>query len=79
MEELEEDLHNPYINLDNSHNRTHANRIAATIANGFGEATPIGRGALIASGLVLFVITLLVNTAARLVIARRKEFARAGA
>ena len=42
------------------------NSIAANIANGFGEATPIGRGALIASGLVLFVITLLVNMAARL-------------
>ncbi|NRQ39055.1 phosphate ABC transporter permease subunit PstC [Nonomuraea sp. NN258] len=57
----------------------HANSIAANIANGFGEITPIGRGALIASGLVLFVITLLVNTAARLVINRRKEYARAGA
>lgn len=57
----------------------HANSIAANIANGFGEATPIGRGALIASGLVLFVITLLVNMAARFVINRRKEYARAGA
>jgi phosphate transport system permease protein len=57
----------------------HANSIAANIANGFGEATPIGRGALIASGLVLFVITLLVNIAARAVINRRKEFSRAGA
>jgi phosphate transport system permease protein len=55
------------------------NSIAANIANGFGEATPIGRGALIASGLVLFIITLLVNTAARLIIARRKEYARAAA
>jgi phosphate transport system permease protein len=53
------------------------NSIAANIANGFGEATPIGQGALIASGLVLFVITLLVNIAARLIIARRKEYARA--
>ncbi|MEU7896263.1 phosphate ABC transporter permease subunit PstC [Nonomuraea sp. NPDC049152] len=57
----------------------HANSIAANIANGFGEATPIGRGALIASGLVLFVITLLVNMGARLVIARRKEFSGAAA
>lgn len=57
----------------------HANSIAANIANGFGEATPIGRGALIASGLVLFVITLLVNTGARMIINRRKEYARAGA
>jgi phosphate transport system permease protein len=55
------------------------NSIAANIANGFGEATPIGQGALIASGLVLFVITLAVNIAARLVIARRKEFSGAAA
>jgi phosphate transport system permease protein len=55
------------------------NSIAANIANGFGEATPIGQGALIASGLVLFVITLLVNTAARLIISRRKEYSRAAA
>lgn len=55
----------------------HANSIAANIANGFGEATQIGRGALIASGLVLFVITLLVNIGARLIINRRKEYARA--
>ncbi|MEV7009752.1 phosphate ABC transporter permease subunit PstC [Streptosporangium sp. NPDC051022] len=55
------------------------NSIAANIANGFGEATPIGRGALIASGLVLFIITLLVNTGARLIVARRKEFSGAAA
>ncbi len=55
------------------------NSIAANIANGFGEATEVGRGALIASGLVLFLITLLVNMAARLIIARRKEYARAAA
>jgi phosphate transport system permease protein len=57
----------------------HANSIAANIANGFGEATQIGRGALIASGLVLFAITLLVNMAARMVINRRKEFRAVGA
>ncbi|MEW1840118.1 phosphate ABC transporter permease subunit PstC [Nonomuraea angiospora] len=57
----------------------HANSIAANIANGFGEATQIGRGALIASGLVLFVITLLVNMGARMIINRRKEYSRAGA
>jgi phosphate transport system permease protein len=50
------------------------NTFAANVANTFGEATNIGRGALIASGLVLFVITLAVNMAARAVIARRKEF-----
>ncbi|CNE26730.1 Phosphate ABC transporter%2C permease protein PstC-2 [Mycobacterium tuberculosis] len=48
---------------------------AANIANGFAEASVTGRGALIASGLVLFVITLVVNMAARAVVARRKEFA----
>jgi len=50
------------------------NTIAANIANRFGEATDVGRGALIASGLVLFAITLVVNTAARAVIYRRREF-----
>ncbi|GAA3158150.1 phosphate ABC transporter permease subunit PstC [Planomonospora alba] len=55
------------------------NSIAANIANGFGEATDIGRGALIASGLVLFVITLLVNMGARMIVARRKEYSGAAA
>ena len=44
--------------------------IAANIANRFGEAGATGRSALIASGLVLFVITLLVNLIARYVIYR---------
>ncbi len=48
--------------------------IAANIATSFAEASSTGRGALIASGLVLFVITLLVNVAARAVIYRRKDF-----
>ncbi|TDD80029.1 phosphate ABC transporter permease subunit PstC [Actinomadura rubrisoli] len=47
---------------------------AANIANSFAEAGVTGRGALIASGLVLFLITLVVNMAARAVVARRKEF-----
>ncbi|MFD0856531.1 phosphate ABC transporter permease subunit PstC, partial [Actinomadura adrarensis] len=47
---------------------------AANIANSFAEASRTGQGALIASGLVLFVITLIVNMAARAVVARRKEF-----
>ena len=46
------------------------NTIAANIANRFGEAGSLGRSALIASGLVLFVLTLIVNIAARLVIRR---------
>ena len=41
------------------------NTIAANIANQYGDAGKIGLGALIASGLVLFVITLLVNFGAR--------------
>ena len=50
------------------------NTIAANIANTFGEAGGVGRGALIASGLVLFILTLIVNFGARAIIARRKEF-----
>ncbi|MFE0629738.1 phosphate ABC transporter permease subunit PstC [Streptomyces sp. NPDC058864] len=45
----------------------------------FGEANEFGRDALIASGLVLFVITLLVNGAARAIIAKRKEYSGANA
>ena len=49
---------------------------ASTIALKFGEAggSPVAIAALIAAGLFLFVITLAVNTAARIIIARRKEF-----
>ncbi|MDH6126333.1 phosphate ABC transporter permease subunit PstC [Kitasatospora sp. GP82] len=52
---------------------------AQNIALKFGEAQPFGRDALMASGLVLFVITLVVNGAARLIIARRKEYSGAAA
>ncbi|MFF3909558.1 phosphate ABC transporter permease subunit PstC [Streptomyces sp. NPDC001848] len=52
---------------------------AQNIASKFNEATEYGRDALIASGLVLFVITLLVNGAARVIIARRKEYSGANA
>ncbi|MEU7640625.1 MULTISPECIES: phosphate ABC transporter permease subunit PstC [unclassified Streptomyces] len=50
---------------------------AQNIASKFNEADTFGQDALIASGLVLFVITLLVNGAARLIIARRKEYSGA--
>jgi phosphate transport system permease protein len=50
------------------------NTIAANIVHNFGEADTIGRGALIASGLVLFAITLVVNVVARAIIYRRREF-----
>lgn len=46
------------------------NTIAANIANSYGEAGDVGRGALIASGLVLFVITLIVNFGARAIVGR---------
>ena len=46
------------------------NTIAANIATKFGESGPTGRGALIASGLILFAITLAVNVGARAVVAR---------
>ncbi|MER7397206.1 phosphate ABC transporter permease subunit PstC [Streptomyces sp. NPDC000151] len=52
---------------------------AQNIASKFSEADTFGQDALIASGLVLFVITLLVNGAARLIIARRKEYSGANA
>ncbi len=50
--------------------------IASLIALKFGEASgsPLGIPALIAAGLFLFVITLIVNSIARMVIARKKEF-----
>lgn len=46
---------------------------ASNIALKYGEASTIGIDALLASGLVLFVITLAVNFSAQLVIRRRKE------
>jgi phosphate transport system permease protein len=51
--------------------------IAANIALKFPEATGLGISALIATGLVLFVITFIVNALARMVINRRKEFSGA--
>jgi len=44
--------------------------LAAVIANEFGEAQGLHRSALFAAGLVLFVLTLLVNAIARLLVAR---------
>jgi phosphate transport system permease protein len=51
------------------------NTIAANIATKFGEAGAVGREALIASGLVLFAITLAVNMAARAVVHRSTRIA----
>lgn len=50
------------------------NSIAANIANVYGDAGEVGRGALIASGLVLFGMTLVVNLAARAIVLRGREF-----
>jgi phosphate ABC transporter permease protein PstC len=44
--------------------------LAAAIANEFGEAQELHRSALFAAGLVLFVLTLLVNVIARLLVLR---------
>jgi phosphate transport system permease protein len=51
--------------------------IAANIALDFPESSGLAINTLIASGLVLFLITLAVNSAARWVISRRSEFSGA--
>lgn len=53
------------------------NTIAANIALNFPEASGTGVNVLIATGLVLFVITLIVNVIARSIVARFKEFSGA--
>jgi phosphate transport system permease protein len=50
--------------------RPGGNTVAANIATKFGEAGAVGRPALIASGLVLFVITLVATAGARRVVRR---------
>jgi phosphate ABC transporter permease protein PstC len=52
--------------------------LAAVIANEFGEATGVHRSALFAAGLVLFVLTLLVNVVARWYVARGARGRRVG-
>jgi phosphate transport system permease protein len=51
--------------------------IAANIALQFPEASGLSVNVLIASGLVLFLITLAVNSIARFIINRRREFSGA--
>jgi phosphate transport system permease protein len=51
--------------------------IAGNIALNFPEAHGVGVNALIATGLILFVITLVINSIARVVINRRKAFSGA--
>ena len=62
------------INLISSANPS---TIAANIALSFPEAYGINVNVLIATGLILFAITLVVNSLARYVISRRKEFSGA--
>ncbi|QAY73287.1 phosphate ABC transporter permease subunit PstC [Agromyces protaetiae] len=54
-----------------------SNTIAANIALNFPEAHDVGVNILIATGLILFVITLAVNMLARYIVDRRKEFSGA--
>ncbi|PPF09831.1 phosphate ABC transporter permease subunit PstC [Rathayibacter sp. AY1A5] len=54
-----------------------SNTIAANIALQFPEASGVGVNVLVASGLILFVITLLVNSVARFIVNRRKAFSGA--
>ncbi len=52
--------------------------LAAAIANEFGEAQGVHRSALFAAGLVLFVLTLLVNGIARLFVVRASRASNSG-
>src|SRR5271166_3359061 len=52
--------------------------LAAVIANEFGEAQGLHRSALFAAGLVLFVLTLLVNALARLLVLRASRASGGG-
>jgi len=54
------------------------NSIAANIATQFGEASAKGRGALVSTGLVLFVITLVVNLMARGIVYRSNRISTKG-
>jgi phosphate transport system permease protein len=56
---------------------TNPSTIAANIALQFPEATGVAVNVLVASGLVLFVLTFIVNFLARAIVNRRKEFSGA--
>ncbi|MBC8090367.1 MAG: phosphate ABC transporter permease subunit PstC [Pseudonocardia sp.] len=56
-----------------------SNTIAANIALDFPDSSGLAINALIASGLVLFTLTFVVNYAARAIVARRREFSGANA
>lgn len=50
-----------------------ANSVSALIALRYGEATPLGLSALMAAGLALFAVTLVINSAAAVVVARSRS------
>jgi phosphate transport system permease protein len=54
---------------------TNGGSIAGWIATQFGEANEIGRSGLIAAGLALFMLTLVVNAVARIIVKRTTRFA----
>jgi phosphate transport system permease protein len=56
---------------------TNPSTIAANIALQFPEATGVAVNVLVASGLVLFILTFVVNFIARAIVNRRKEFSGA--
>lgn len=56
---------------------TNPSTIAGNIALNFPEANGIAVNALIATGLILFVITLVINSIARIIVNRRKAFSGA--
>ncbi|MBO1902260.1 phosphate ABC transporter permease subunit PstC [Leucobacter weissii] len=56
---------------------TNPSTIPANIALNFGEAHGTGTNALIATGLVLFIVTFVVNAVARWIVNRRAEFSGA--
>lgn len=56
---------------------TNPSTIAANIALSFPEAYGVNVNLLIATGLILFIITLVVNTIARYIVNRRKDFSGA--
>ncbi|HKR48694.1 MAG TPA: phosphate ABC transporter permease subunit PstC [Pseudonocardiaceae bacterium] len=59
--------------------RSGTNSIAALIASKFGAASPFGLSALFAAGLVLFLLTLVVNFAASAIIVRTRSGAQSDA
>ena len=56
---------------------TNPTTIAGTIALSFPEAHGLAVNALIATGLILFIITLIINSIARIIVNRRKAFSGA--